>query len=297
MTYSFSSHVKSFWWALYHVRTLKRLHWGWWLTDSMLPVKCWQRWAQNMLPFLPIASGDAMATRQKKLGPPRHSTHALASIVKRLKSSPSVFFRAEITESFNVEPPCLDLLHFSLLSPCSPLLRHPLCGYGGKCEALITPQLLCFKRSCSKLQFPLCYQFESKVLALSDFHLQPAESQKHQRTITTFLKVELSWTLLENSSIRSAHGGDSPALTVQKGDCLGLELSGILCGRLWKRARWLSLGNPDITQTACYAHDWFEWLKQPINKAIRLGGILKLARFTWKVAESCVKMYIRRNLV
>lgn len=104
-----------------HVGALKCSHWGWWHTDPMPPIECWQRWAQNMLPFLPIASGDAMATRRRKSGPPRHSTHALASIVKRLKSSPSVFFSAEITESFNVEPPSLHLLlFFSALFPLVP---------------------------------------------------------------------------------------------------------------------------------------------------------------------------------
>lgn len=124
VTYSVSDCVKSFCGVLCHVGALKGLHWGWWPTDPMPPIKCWQRWAQNMLPFLPIASGDAMATRRKKSGPPRHSTHALASIVKCLKSSTSVFFRAEITKRalmWNL-PPFISSI-FPLFSPCSPSLK------------------------------------------------------------------------------------------------------------------------------------------------------------------------------
>lgn len=90
VTYSVWDCVMSFCWVLCHVGALNSLHWGGWPTDSMPPIKCWQRWAQNMLPFLPIASGDTTTTRRKKMGPPRHSTHALASIVKHLKTSTCV---------------------------------------------------------------------------------------------------------------------------------------------------------------------------------------------------------------
>lgn len=99
----------------------------------------------------PLASGDAMATRRKKLCPLRHSTHALASIVKRLKSSHSLFFSAEITAralKWNLPPFISSIFTFVLFPPttCSlPTLKHPLRGCGGKCEALIKPWLLFFK--------------------------------------------------------------------------------------------------------------------------------------------------------
>ena len=131
---------------------------GWWPNDPMPPIKCWQRWAQNMLPFLSIASGDTMATRWKKLGPSRHSTHALASIVERLKFSVSVFFRAEITEralmwNMRLLPPFISSV-FSLFFPSSSSRRHPLHCYGSECTALIIPWLLCFKGLAARYNFP-----------------------------------------------------------------------------------------------------------------------------------------------
>lgn len=133
-------------------------HWGWWPNDPMPLIKCWQRWAQNMLPFLPIASGDTMATRRKKLYPLHHSTHALASIVKCLMSSTSVFFSAEITErvlmwKMPLLPPFISSI-FWLFSPCSLSLKHPLHGYGSKCAALIMPWRLCFKGLAPSYNFP-----------------------------------------------------------------------------------------------------------------------------------------------
>lgn len=77
--------------------------------------------------------------------------------------------------------------------------------------------------------------------------------------------------LLKNSGIRfSTWLANVPALTVQKDDCAGPELSGERRGRLWKEQDDSLSGNLDITQTAWCAHDW---LKEPANKAIRLGGI------------------------
>lgn len=64
-----------------------------------------------------------MATRRgkekRKTGLPRHSTHALASIVKRLKSSASVFFSAEITVRalmWNL-PPHIPAIFYPPLAP------------------------------------------------------------------------------------------------------------------------------------------------------------------------------------
>lgn len=196
VTYSISDCVKSFCWAFCHVGALESLHWGRWPTDPMPPIKCWQRWAQNMLPFLPIASGDAMATRRKKLGPPRHSMHALASIVKRLKSSTSVFFWAEITErALMWNLPSFISSIFSLFSPCSPSLRHPLHDYGSKCEALIKPWPLCFKGLALSHNFPCVTTSESGSVR---FPFQSVETSTNNHN---FLE-----TLLENFSIRSAHG-------------------------------------------------------------------------------------------
>ena len=79
---------------------------------------------------------------RKELGPPHHSTHALASIVKCLKSSTSVFFSAEITERalmWNLPP--FFLFYFFALLPLAP----PPHGYSSKCEALIKPLPLFFK--------------------------------------------------------------------------------------------------------------------------------------------------------
>lgn len=66
-----------------------------------------------------------MATRRTELGPPRHSTHALAAIVKRLKSSTSVFFRAEITERALMwnRPPLIAYIFSTLLPPPPPSLK------------------------------------------------------------------------------------------------------------------------------------------------------------------------------
>lgn len=132
----------------------KGSHWGWWSTSPMSPIKCWQGWAQNKLPFLPIASGDTMATRPKKtkqkMGPPHHSWHALASTVKCLKAFTSVFFRVEITERalmWNMR--LLSRFISSIPHPTSfslvpPSLKDAVHGYGSECEALIMPWL-CFK--------------------------------------------------------------------------------------------------------------------------------------------------------
>lgn len=189
MTYSVSGCVKSLCWAWCHVEALRSSYWGWWPSNPKPLIKCWQRWAQNMLPFLPITSGDTMATRRKKLGPLRHSTHALAAIVKCLKSSTSVFFSAEITEkalmwNMHVLPPFISSI-FWLFSPCSLSLKHPLHGCGSKCEALIMPWLLSFKRSYSKLQFP---QVTSVSSGTKRFLFQPSEYEKHLQTIITFWK-------------------------------------------------------------------------------------------------------------
>ena len=172
----------------------------------------------------------------QKWGPPRHSTHALASIVKRRESSTSVFFKAEITEGALMwnHPPFISPSFVLLLSPCSPSLSRLLHGCGSKCEALITPWLFCFKRSCYKSHFPL--RLPVWILR-NDCTFSFTVSQKHQRN---------NHNLLENAACEFQHSfsiwrRDSPVLTVQKDDCLGLELSGKLCGRLWKRARWLSL--------------------------------------------------------
>ena len=218
----------------------QELRWGRLPTDPTPPIKCWQKWARNMRSFLLSASGEAIATRLKKkyqapLTIPRMPRHPLS---KRLKSSTSVFVRVQITEkSLNVEhapPPSLHLLYVSTLSLVfPPSLRHPLHGCGCKCETLIKPWLLCFKRSCSKLQFPQCTQCESKVLdhRQTDFSSSRITEQS-----------ELSWNAAwELGHSLSTWHENSPALPAQKSDCLELKLSGKLCGRLWKRARWLSL--------------------------------------------------------
>lgn len=142
---------------------------GWWPTAPMPPIQCLQRWAQNMLPFLPISSGDAMATRRKRnralLTIPCMPSHPWWNIWSLL----FLFFSAEITESFNVEPPSPHRCYFfpALPPPCSPSLRHLLHGYGSKCEALIKLWLLCFKGLAPGQSFPCV---TSLNLAPSDFH-------------------------------------------------------------------------------------------------------------------------------
>lgn len=82
--------------------------------------------------------------------------------------------------------------------------------------------------------------------------------------------------LLENSGIRSAHGvATSLALTIQKGDCVGLQLNGKLWAFVEKSKMTLSLENPDITQTACRAYDRFQAASIQRHQA---GWLLKQAR-------------------
>lgn len=112
--------------------------------------------------------------------------------MKHLKSSTSVYFKAEITESFNGEhapPSSLHLLYFFFptISLLFPLTKASfLQGYGSKCEALIIPWLLSFKGLAPSYNFPnvtsLTLNFWLRQISV------PAESQKHQWTITTFLK-------------------------------------------------------------------------------------------------------------
>lgn len=169
---------------------------------------------KNMLPFLPITSGDAMATWRKKLGPPRHSTHALASIVERLKSSSSVFFRAEITARalmWNLPPFVLSI--FSLFPPCSTLLTHRLHGCGGECEALIKPRLPRFKGLALSYNFPCVRNLRRLNLNFWLFQI-PA------RGITDLSSNNHNF--LENDAWEFQHSlgtwhGDSPALTETKG--------------------------------------------------------------------------------
>lgn len=137
----------------------KGSRWGWWSTSPMSPIKCWQGWAQNKLPFLPIASGDTMATRPKKQTKNGSSSPFLASPVKCLKSFTSVFFRVEITERalmWNMR--LLSRFISSILHPTSfslvpPSLKDDLHGYGSECEALIMPWL-CFKGLAPSYNFP-----------------------------------------------------------------------------------------------------------------------------------------------
>lgn len=143
---------------------------------------------------------------------------------------------------------------FSLFFPCSPSLRHPLHDYGSKCEALIKPWLLCFKGLALSHNFPCVTTSESGSVR---FPFQPAESQKHQRTITTFLKRCLRIPAFVQHMARQLSCAHRT-----KG---WLFAAWIKWKTLWafveKSEMTLSLGNPDITQTACYAHDWFQWLK------------------------------------
>lgn len=182
---------------------------------------------------------------------------AMASIVKQLNSSTSVFFKAEITESFNSEhapPSSLHLLYFfSTLSPLFPLTKASfLQGYGSQCEALIITWLLCFKGLAPSCNFP-----NVASLTLNFWLCQisvPAESQKHQWTITTFLKhcsrisafVEhMAWLL---SCGHRTKGWLCEALVKWK----------TLWAFVEKSKMTLSLENLDITQTVCYAHDRFQ---------------------------------------
>lgn len=173
--------------------------------------------------------------KAEKISSPRHSTHALTSIVKRLKSSTSEFFSTEITERalmWNL-PPFISSIFRFFYSPCFASWRHPLHGHGSKCEALIKPWLLCFKGLAPSKNFPCA---TSLNLAPSDFH----SSFHNHRNINE--QSQLSWNAAwEFRHSFSTWHGNSPALTTQKDDCLGSELSGKLCGRLWKGTRWLSL--------------------------------------------------------
>lgn len=202
-----------------------------------------QWWAQNLPPFLLIASGDAMATRrEQKSGSPHHSMHALASMAKHLKSSISVCQRRDNWEGFNVEPPSPSLLlFFYALYPHTPTLPPPLTEasslhcYGSKCEAVIKLWLLCFKGLALSQSSPPCVT--SLNQALSGFHSSRHRRRQTEPTITTLLKFclripafvqHMAWQL-------------SCAIAAQRDDCLATELSGELCGRLWKRARWVAL--------------------------------------------------------
>jgi len=191
-----------------------------------------------------------MATRRTELGPPRHSTHALAAIVKRLKSSTSVFFRAEITERALMwnRPPLIAYIFSTLLPP--PLTKRlHFRGSGSNCEALITPRLHGFKKKVS-LEVPVFLpRYRSGSTFLAPVRFQIRRIAKASANNPNVLEAPIA-----NSSIRSGawHRG-RPALAESKGR---LFRARIKWKALWafveKREMTLSLGNPDITgRTLC----------------------------------------------
>lgn len=144
------------------------LQWGWWPTGLMPPIKCWQGWAQNKLPIPPYRLKRHHGNEGKKLGPPIHSTHALLSSVKRLRSSTAVYFRAEITMRalmWNIHDVPLFIFsvsHYFVF--CFP--SHPLQGYRSYHCAWVMWWLLRYKGLAPSYNFPF----------------QPKESQKRWRT-------------------------------------------------------------------------------------------------------------------
>lgn len=239
-----------------------------------------QWWAQNLPPFLLIASGDAMATRrEQKSGSPHHSMCALASMAKHLKFSISVCQRRDNWEGFNVEPPSPLLLLFfyalyphappPLMPPQSPPLTEAssLHCYGSKCEAVIKLWLLCFKGLALSQSSPPCYQPESGSVRIP---FQPAQTKTNWTNNHHSLEIPL-----KNSGIRSAHG--MATLLRHR------RTKGRLFGDWIKwRTMWVfvekslmtgSVGNLDITGTEWYVRDWFQWLNNDISQ--RGGGTLK----------------------
>ena len=149
--------------------------------------------------------------REKEKKKNRHSTHALPSSAKRLRSSTSVFFRAEITERalmWNMHLlPFLHLLCLTLFFPLFPLAKSSSPMLWWLVSSFDNAMAALLQSLCSKLQFfypasLVCIYAD----APSDFHfgqLNHRNAGKQSNVFKRCLRIpavaqHMGWQLLHS---------------------------------------------------------------------------------------------------